>query len=100
MVSKTAEELQKELATIDFSAIAGGGKLIVWVQEIESDAGIVELPMLKISVPMATKERAGPLAGQLLFDQFTDWSITCNSLVNYVQLTGQLRVTHWSTTLI
>jgi hypothetical protein len=57
-VSKTVEELQKELATIDFSAIAGGDKLIVWVQEIESDAGIVELPMLKISVPMATKKRA------------------------------------------
>jgi len=56
-VSKTAEELQKELETVDFSASAGGDNLIVWVQEIESHAGIVELPMLEVHVPIATKKR-------------------------------------------
>jgi len=52
---KTMEELEKELELVDFSAIAGGDKLIVWVQEIESEAGIVELPMLVINVPTATR---------------------------------------------
>jgi len=52
---KTMEELEKELELVNFSAIAGGDKLIVWVQEIESEAGIVELPMLVINVPTATR---------------------------------------------
>jgi hypothetical protein len=51
------EQLQDGLQALDFSGIAGGDKIIVWVQEIESDAGIVQLPMFKIKVPTA-KRRA------------------------------------------
>jgi hypothetical protein len=61
--NKTVEELQKELEALNFSDIAGGDKLIVWVQEIESDAGTVELPMLKIEVPLTTKKRSRASAG-------------------------------------
>lgn len=50
MTGKTIEELRKELKKIDFSAIAGD-KLILWVQEIESDAGTTQLPMFEIQVP-------------------------------------------------
>ena len=49
------EQLQEELQALDFSGIAGGDTIIVWVQEIESDAGIAELPMFKIEVPTAKK---------------------------------------------
>jgi len=49
------EQLHEELQALDFSGIAGGDTLIVWVQEIESDAGIVQLPMFKIQVPTAKK---------------------------------------------
>jgi len=68
--SKTAEEVQKELESVNFSAIAAGDKLIVWVQEIELEAGIVELPMLVINVPTATNQRtrasAAPAKGTLV----------------------------------
>ena len=53
--SNFVELLQEELHALDFSGIAGGDKIIVWVQVIESDAGIVELPMFKIDVPTAKK---------------------------------------------
>jgi len=53
--SMNVEQLQEELQALDFSGIAGGDTIIVWVQEIESDAGIVQLPMFKIEVPTAKK---------------------------------------------
>jgi len=59
------EQLQDALRALDFSGIAGGDTIIAWVQEIQSDAGIVQLPMFKIEVPTA-KRRArssrGPAA--------------------------------------
>jgi hypothetical protein len=47
---KTIEELQKELKTINFRAIAGE-TLILWVHEIDSDAGTTQLSMFKIEMP-------------------------------------------------
>jgi len=54
--SMDVKQLHEELHALDFSGIAGGDTLIVWVQEIESDAGIVQLPMFKIQVPTAKKK--------------------------------------------
>ena len=51
-----AKLLEKELHAVDFSALAAGDELILWVQEIESDAGFVALPMLKIRVPRGLKK--------------------------------------------
>ena len=50
MQGKTTEELQEELEAIDFTAIAGE-QLVVWVQEYDN-TGKVNLPMLKIDVPI------------------------------------------------
>lgn len=84
MPGKTTEELQDELEAIDFSDIAGK-QLIVWVQEIESDAGTVELPMLKIDLPkklnkativsLITKKLTEPLRNSVPADVFAFYQL-------------------------
>jgi hypothetical protein len=58
------QKLKKDLRKLDYTALDAGDTLIVWVQEIESDGAIVDLPMLKIEVPTATKKaRSGARSG-------------------------------------